>query len=79
MADEGAAATLRIVDPSVAAEFPHAAGYLNTASLGLPPAQLRRRPALRIRAATRAGRIRVCFHLYNSGDDVERVVAALRG
>lgn len=31
----------------------------------------------RIRAAVRAGRLRVCFHLYNTDDDVERVVDAL--
>jgi selenocysteine lyase/cysteine desulfurase len=30
-----------------------------------------------IRAAVRAGRLRVCFHLYNIDDDVERVVEAL--
>ena len=31
-----------------------------------------------LRAAVRAGRLRVCFHLYNTDDDVERVVNALR-
>ena len=31
-----------------------------------------------ITAATRAGRLRVCFHLYNTEADVERAVAALR-
>jgi selenocysteine lyase/cysteine desulfurase len=32
-----------------------------------------------ITAAVRAGRLRLCFHLYNSHDDVDRVAAALAG
>ncbi len=32
-----------------------------------------------ISAATRAGRLRVCFHLYNTTDDVDRAVASLKG
>jgi selenocysteine lyase/cysteine desulfurase len=32
-----------------------------------------------IRAATRAGRLRLCFHLYNTDVDVDRVVRALDG
>ncbi len=30
-----------------------------------------------IRASMRAGRLRLCFHLYNTPDDVDQVVAAL--
>jgi selenocysteine lyase/cysteine desulfurase len=32
-----------------------------------------------LRTAFRAGRLRVAFHLYNSEEDVARLVAALHG
>ena len=57
--------------------------------LGLPPQRsaivtvttvgaAERLAAAGVRAAVRAGRVRVSFHLYNDEDDVERAVAALR-
>jgi len=58
--------------------------------LGLPPAAsaivaldanpdaARRLAAAGVRCATRAGRVRLSFHLYNTEDDVDRALAALR-
>lgn len=58
--------------------------------LGLPPAAsaivaldagpegAARLAAAGIRCATRAGRVRLSFHLYNTEDDVDRALAALR-
>jgi selenocysteine lyase/cysteine desulfurase len=31
-----------------------------------------------VRSATRAGRVRLSFHLYNDAEDVDRALAALR-
>ncbi|MDF5756692.1 aminotransferase class V-fold PLP-dependent enzyme [Spongiactinospora sp. TRM90649] len=70
-------------DTALAARF--------SAALGLPPTgsaivtadggdQAERRLAeAGIRAAVRAGRVRVAFHLYNDSDDADRAAAALTG
>ncbi len=42
-------------------------------------ADLDRSRLVGVRAAFRAGRMRVGFHLYNTSDDVERLLTALRG
>ncbi|WP_225878288.1 aminotransferase class V-fold PLP-dependent enzyme [Spongiactinospora rosea] len=52
-------------------------GAIATATAG--PAALRRLAEAGVRAAVRAGRIRVSFHLYTTEDDVDRAVAALTG
>lgn len=43
-----------------------------------PPAGLDATSLGGIRASMRAGRLRLCFHLYNTNDDVDRVVRAVR-
>jgi len=46
--------------------------------LGLPGAA-ERLAAAGITATSRAGRTRLSFHLYNTAEDLEMAVAALRG
>lgn len=89
----GSATSLRLLsDVGVEAIQAHDVGLANAAraGLGLPPSDssmlslelapdydMRRLEGLRM--AFRAGRLRVGFHLYNSDEDVERLVAAVRG
>jgi len=46
-------------------------------SLGLTPDQVRRLSEANVVSAVRAGRTRLSFHLYNTADDVDRVLGAL--
>ncbi|WP_121008438.1 aminotransferase [Saccharothrix australiensis] len=46
-------------------------------SLELPPGSGERLAAAGVRSSVRAGRVRVAFHLYNTAEDVERVLEAL--
>jgi selenocysteine lyase/cysteine desulfurase len=47
-------------------------------SVGADPGATARLAAAGVRCATRAGRVRLAFHLYNDEDDVDRALAALR-
>ena len=47
-------------------------------SVGAAGGTAERLAAAGVRCATRAGRVRLSFHLYNTEDDVDRALAALR-
>jgi selenocysteine lyase/cysteine desulfurase len=76
----------------LAAVHAHCVGLADSllAKLGLPPRRsaivaldllgaVERLAAAGITATLRAGRARLSFHLYNTAEDVEMAVAALRG
>jgi len=89
----GSATSLRLIAAvGVEAIHAHSVGLANAARvrLGLAPgdssmvslalpADFEARQLERLRTAFRAGRLRVGFHLYNTPEDVDRLVAAVRG
>lgn len=87
----GTQEALRLIEEvGVAAVHRHDVGLANDlrAHLGLPPSNsavvsiglVDDRPLPdSLRASMRAGRLRVCFHLYNTADDVDRVADYLAG
>ncbi len=92
-AQRGAAAALPwLATLDLAAVHQHCVGLADSvlAKLGLPPrgsavialdlpGAAERLAAAGITATSRAGRARLSFHLYNTAEDVEMAVAALRG
>jgi selenocysteine lyase/cysteine desulfurase len=92
-AQRGAAAALPwLATLDLAAVHAHCVGLADSllAKLGLPPrgsaivaldlpSAAERLAAAGITATSRAGRARLSFHLYNTAEDVEMAVAALRG
>jgi selenocysteine lyase/cysteine desulfurase len=92
-AQRGAAAALPwLATLDIAAVYQHCVGLADSllAKLSLPPrgsaivaldlpGAAERLAAAGITATSRAGRARLSFHLYNTAEDVEMAVAALRG